>query len=120
MKKDVPLKLGSVYYKDTPSLSVFIPVIHNPDSIKLDSLYFKGQKATLKFEHSMYVANFEYSNKENRDVVMSHESYAEYGNQAPLRLVRSPIKLKQGEALVSYHVNKEPRYFIIEDISYKP
>lgn len=131
LQKSAPVSLGDVYCQKWVSgvqgggsgLNLFIPGSKEmPQSIQLDSVYFRGKGTKLEkvqLDNVMYVGRFDNDFNQKKDIVMSHDSEEEYGNQAPLLDTKIPFDLKNSECVVSYKEGTETKYFKIENITQK-
>lgn len=90
--------------------------IDNP-SVKLDSVYFRNTKTSLKknsmAESPMFIGVFTLPNTKH-DFVLHENPEKEYGN-TPLKL-NLPFSLKSNEAAVSYVYKKKQYYLKIENV----
>lgn len=124
MDNRLPLEIGDVYYQESideeskgnAGITIFIPVISNINNIKLDSIYFRGQQASLKLVDNVFVGQFESLDNQKQDIIMSNEPFAEYGNQAPKIASKRNLELGKDEALVSYNIGEKTNYFKIYNI----
>ncbi len=125
LQKNAPLELAQVYFQKWiagvegggSGLNIFIPVTDN--SIVLDSVYFRGKaaKLELKQQDSMfYVGRFISDLNTKKDIIMSNEPYAEYGNEMPKTSIKIPFELKENECVISYKEGKETKYFKVDNI----
>lgn len=90
----------------------------NPE-IKLDTVYFRNMKVSLKqnftSEKPHYVGSFTYS-KTKPDYILHENAINEYGNTSPNTTLKIPFKLKEDEAVVSYFYKEKIHYCKIENI----
>lgn len=120
-----PIRLGNVYYQewrstmnDTSSMmTLFIPVQSNNNQLVLDSVCFKNNRAQLQYVNdSLWVAYFKIQNRLKKDLVMSHEPFAEYGNKPPIYLNKWPFQIENNACVVSYQKEDHIKYFKISNI----
>lgn len=125
LQKTIPLEIGQVYYQDLISdikssgsgFDLFIPILSNPSNIMLDSVYFRGMQSQLKVTNkTLYVAHLRTIANQKKDVIMSSEPYAEYGNKVPELTKNPPFKLKYNECVISYKQGFKTKYFKIKGI----
>jgi hypothetical protein len=120
----LPMELGTVYFqessddesKENLGITIFVPVIANVNNLKLDSIYFRGQQASLKFDKNVFVGQFKPLDDYKADLIMSNEPYAEYGNKVPRIPSKRSLELGKHEALVSYVEGNKTNYFKISNI----
>ena len=119
LQVDVPFEIGQVYYQeDQLGVNLYIPIKSNPNNIKLDSVHFKGQQTKLESKNdTLFIANFNSIFSQKRNIIMSNEPYAEYGNQVPKLPARSPLKLKDTECVITYKKDATLKYFKISNIN---
>ena len=122
LQNSIPFEIGEAYYQYWVSgvkngdsgINLFIPILSNPNNIVLDSVYFRGQQSKLEIINNNFsVGRFQdYSNRK-KDIIMSSEPYAEYGNKTPDLPEKLPFKLKPNECVISYKQEHKTRYFKI-------
>lgn len=124
MATQLPMELGTVYFqessdyesKENLGITIFVPVIANVNNLKFDSIYFRGQQASLKFDKNVFVGQFKPLDDYKADLIMSNEPYAEYGNKVPRIATKRNLELGSYEALVSYIDGNKTNYFKISNI----
>ena len=101
-------------------INLFIPVAKSNKNSQLDSVYFRGKVAKLKFDsvNKQYYANFK--NAQKKDIILSSDPKKEYGNSVPQLPKKIPFELKESECVVSYIENKNTKYVKINNINEKP
>ncbi|MCF6295171.1 MAG: hypothetical protein L3J25_05730 [Flavobacteriaceae bacterium] len=125
LQEKAPIMMGKVYCQSWiagvegggSGLNIFILVTDN--SIVLDSVYFRGKaaKLELKQQDSMfYVGRFISGLNIKKDIIMSNEPYAEYGNEMPKTSIKIPFELKDDECVISYKEGKTTKYFKVDNI----
>lgn len=130
IQKSPPMPLDEVYFETTVTksgdsdLTLVIPVTNKDYSgITLDSVYFRNQYAKLvknTTESSLvYKGHFQKSIPATEDIIMSSDPLEEMKNVPPTIPKKMPFKLEPTEALVSYQVNGEVRYFKIGNLKEK-
>lgn len=121
-----PLKLGEVYYIETYDskkekvieLSLFIPIKSNLKEVVLDSVHFKKRQVKLDYiNDTLVVGRIQTVLNNPKDIIMSNEPYAEYGNKLPRVKNKSPFPLEANECIVSYIHNNQIKYFKISNIT---
>lgn len=125
LEKKLPMNFGEVYFQTWVAgtreggagINLFIPITKS-SNIQLDSVYFRGKRAKLKqgSDELAYVGRFKNRVKHNRDIIMSNEPGAEYGNKVPEVPEKIPFKLENDECVVSYVEEGKTKYFKISDI----
>lgn len=90
------------------------------EDIDLDSVYFRSKVAKLETtsDQNLFVGRFTSMSKQ--DIVLSNEPKAEFGNEAPKLLNKTPFQLKASECVISYRQNSTTRYFKVGGIKEKP
>ena len=125
LEKQAPLNIGEVYCQKWISgvegggsgLNIFIPT--RDTSIELDSVYFRGKATKLETKpqnKSLYIGRFVSNVNQKKDLIMSNEPYAEYGNKMPIKTQNIPFELKENECVISYKAGKTIKYFKIGNI----
>lgn len=126
MEEKSYIEIGKAYYQNWVSgipdggsgVNLYIPIIENPRLVELDSVYFRGRKSSLEMVNdNLSVARFNYYKK--KDMIMSNEPYAEYGNEAPKFPQKSKLDLKDDECVISYSENNKTEYLKLEGIAEK-
>ncbi|HEY5688943.1 MAG TPA: hypothetical protein VIS27_11625 [Yeosuana sp.] len=129
LQKSAPLQLGECYYQSWiagiegggSGIDIYIPIISNVNKIELDSIYFQGKGAKLEFKNdSLVVGRFITDLNKKRDLIMSNEPYAEYGNQVNQPSLKQWPALKNNQCVISYKEGSKTNYFMIDNISKKP
>ncbi len=124
-----PLKIGNVYYQSWiagiegggSGINLYIPIILNKNNIEMDSVYFQGKSAKLEFnDKSEAIGRFSTEINRKKDIIMSNEPYAEYGNQIKRTPLKTPFQLKDNQCVVSYKKGSEIKYFMVDSITKKP
>ncbi len=103
-----------------PGVKGLLINIHIDNSeIKLDTVYFRNMKVSLKqnftSEKPQYVGSFIYS-KTKPDYILHENAVNEYGNAPPNTTLKIPFKLKENEAVVSYFYKEKMHYCKIDNI----
>ncbi|MCB9425853.1 MAG: hypothetical protein H6584_02315 [Flavobacteriales bacterium] len=82
--------------------------------IVLKELYYKNKVATIESKNEkMYFAKLNY--QPIPSINMQREGKMEYGNSG-LKLTPPPIVLEENQALISYSVGNNIKYYIIKDV----
>ena len=125
LETKVPVTLGEVYYQDWVAgvdgggsgITVVIPVISNPKNIVLDSVHFRGRQTSLEYRNNaVYIGRFKADSSQKKDIIMSSDPYAEYGNKAPKIAKKSSFELNEDQCIVSYKIGNKVKYFKIDKI----
>jgi hypothetical protein len=120
-----PFIIGEVYYQDWVSgvigggsgTNIYIQMVSNPKQIELDSVYFHGKSAKLEyFDNTFLIGNFNSNTNSKKDMVMSNEPYAEYGNKIPELTKKIPFHLNDNQCIISYIEGHKIKYFKIDNI----
>jgi len=128
LETKVPLTIGDVYYQQWiagvqgggSGINIFIPIISNPKNIMLDSVYFQGKQAKLEYtNNNVFIGRFESEISQKKDIVMSSDPYAEYGNEVPKISKKPHLQLLEDECVVSYKIANKVKFFKIEKINKK-
>ncbi len=134
LQNSAPFKIGQVYYQywvagvkgGGSGVNLFIPIASNLKNITLDSVYFRGERSKLEStDQILFVGRFQTTTNQNKDIIMSSDPYAEYGNKVPERPKKAPFKIKDSECVVSYKQGNTLKYYKISNIikkdpEYKP
>lgn len=122
--ENAPIDIDQVYFQKWiagvegggSGLNIFIPAKETIP--KLDSVYFRGKGMNLEIEEngSLYIGRFKTGLNQKKDIVMSNDPNAEYGNKAPETLQKIPFTLKETECVISYQKDGKTMYFKIDDI----
>ena len=89
--------------------------IETNNSIKLDSVYFRNKKISLKERNSVYTATITHSNNRKKQII-HYNTKKEYGNKAPDVSVKIPFELKKNEAIVTFYIKNKEKLFKIENL----
>ena len=125
LQSEAPIAIGKVFYQKWiagiegggSGLNIFIPV--NDTSIALDSVFFRGKAAKLETksqDQSLYIGRFISQFNKRRDLIMSSDSIAEYGNKLPIVEQKIPFELQSNECVVSYIDGLKTKYFKINNV----
>ncbi len=128
LQKDMPLSIGKAYCQTWVAgvegggsgLNIYIPIATNPNKIVLDSVCFKGKSTKLELEGSMCIGRFKTDANKKKDLVMSNDPKAEYGNEAPNLPKKFPFQIEDNQCVVSYKDGKKTKYFKIDNVKTKP
>jgi hypothetical protein len=130
LQEKAPTNFGEVYCQTWVAgargggsgINIYIPV--KDLSVKLDSVYFRGKRAKLKFEsdnNNISVGRILTDlNNEKHDMMMSSDAKQEYGNKLPKIPEKIPFELQNNECVVSYIEDNTTKYFKIENVTEKP
>lgn len=90
-------------------------IIDNPE-IQLDSIYFRNNSAALKhvksFENLVFTGSFKTSITPH-DYILHSNPKQEFGNKPPVVVSKTPFKLTDNEAVVSYFYKNKINYYKI-------
>lgn len=123
-QNSAPFEIGEAYYQKWiagvkgggSGINIFIPIISNPNNVMLDSVYFRGKQSKIEtVNKTLFIGRFKTATNTKKDIVMSSEPYAEYGNKAPSFTKKSPFKLNDDECVVSYIINNKVKYLKISN-----
>ena len=85
-------------------------------NITFDSLYFRNNATKVEFkEASLIIANYSSSKNTNSDIILHLEPKKEFKNKIPVQ-EKIPFKLEDNEAILTYQVNGETKYYKIKEI----
>lgn len=128
LQKETPFTVDNCYFqkwvagvKDGGSGSNLFIILKEeiPDHIKLDSVYFMEKVSKLQVQSDnpkIYVGRFKSEINQKRDVIMSNDPNAEYGNELPFKKQTIPFELGDNECVISYSENNQIKYFKIENV----
>ena len=113
-----PAQFQQAYFiSNQNSVKLYIPVVTiQTKQVALDSVYFRGLKATLQEDAQnpgIYFAQF-YKGK--KDLVMSSDPKEEYFNKMPQKAEKVPFELQDDEAVIVFIQSKKTKYFKIAGI----
>ena len=125
IQEEAPLALGQVYCQSWiagiegggAGLNIYIPTVNS--SVELDSVYFRGKTAKLEIKslnQTIYIGRFISDLNKKKDIVMSSEPNAEYGNEMPKITQKVPFELKENECVISYKDGNTTKYFKIDNV----
>lgn len=125
LQDKAPAKFGQVYCQKWVAgiqgggagLNIFIPT--EDTSIILDSVYFRGKAAKLEVQYQkgkIFIGRFISDFNKKKDIIMSNEPKAEFGNEMPKVPQTIPFKLKDNECVISYKDGKTIKYFKIDNV----
>ncbi|MDD3721573.1 MAG: hypothetical protein PHW92_03660 [Lutibacter sp.] len=105
---------------DQPDLvETTIKVFIDNKEIKLDSVYFRNHKASLKHkesnENSLFTGSFTASTTLHNYILHS-DPKQEFGNKPPIIKTKLPFKLAENEAIVSYFYKDKINYCRILEV----
>jgi hypothetical protein len=123
--KNPPFKIESATYTNwvggVPGVSgkrVTIK-LSEKTNITFDSLFFQKRKTKIELIEAngvtVLIGHFSTSKAQARDLVLHVDSTKELKNKAP-KPDTFPFELKENEAIISYIVGNETRYYKIENI----
>ncbi|QXP71627.1 hypothetical protein H0I29_05970 [Polaribacter sp. R2A056_3_33] len=85
-------------------------------SITFDSLYFRNKATKVEIkEASLIIANYTTSKNKNLDVTLHLDPKKEFKNKLPVQK-KIPFELSKKEAVLSYQLNGETKYYKIKEI----
>ena len=125
LQVEAPITVGKVYCQQWVAgiqgggsgLNIFISI--GDTSILLDSVYFRGRAAKLETkpqDKALYIGRFISQLNQKRDIVMSSDATAEYGNKMPVTEKNIPFELKPDECVISYFDKKKIKYFKVTNV----
>lgn len=101
-------------------INIFIPVEAIPEkNIVMDSVYFRGRSAKLEMKpqnKTLFIGRFATNFNRPKDIIMSKDGKAEYGNTLPNTPEKMPFELENNECVVSYVDGDKKKYFKISDV----
>lgn len=115
------ITVGQVYFQKWVAgreeggsgINIFFPDLINKNNFTIDSVYFRNMVGKIMNGKASYFASLSASNK---DIIMSNEPNAEYGNTMPNNSEAFPFQLKDNECVISYIDGNEIKYYKIENI----
>ena len=120
-----PLEIGKAYYQNWiagiesggSGINLYIPITSNVKHLELDSVYFHNKVAKLELTNEkLAIAHFKTDSNQKKDIIMSNEPYAEYGNQVSEFDKKIPFELKDNQCVISYIEKGKTKYFRIDSI----
>ncbi len=130
LQEKVPFKIGNVYYQHWVAgiqgggsgVNIFIPIDNSDNTIQLDSVYFIGKVSKLESKPNtpdLFIGRFMSAANQKKDIIMSDEPNAEYGNELPEEIKKTPFELKPNECVISYVEDGKTKHFKITNITEK-
>ncbi|WCO01613.1 hypothetical protein [Psychroserpens ponticola] len=125
LQKNAPIEFGETYAQKWVAgvkgggsgITVYIPV--KDDSVVLDSVFFRGQKAKLEFKkgnQALYVGRFSTDFNKRNDIILSSEMKEESKNRLPKLKEKMPFKFNDDECIISYRKGNKTMYYKISNI----
>ncbi|UMB59797.1 hypothetical protein MHL31_12000 [Lutibacter sp. A80] len=116
--------INSAFYKNLDSRQpgvkgyIFQVDINNSNTV-LDSVYFRNASAKLEKDtttsKNSYVGTLMLPNR-MQDFILHSDSKKEFGNKLPEISKKSPFQLTENEAVISFTVNNEIKYYKIPEV----
>ncbi|MEC8723685.1 MAG: hypothetical protein VXX60_01590 [Bacteroidota bacterium] len=100
-------------------INVFIPY-RNLNSITLDSLHFRGQRAAVIFEGQNIIARFKTLQNQGAVVVLSSNPLMDAKNSLLPMAERSPFELDAADCVLSYTADNKRHYYKVEGLKERP
>ncbi|WP_452225508.1 hypothetical protein [Lacinutrix chionoecetis] len=94
-------------------ITLFFPNLINKNNYTLKQVYFRGMIGEIQIGKASYFASLK---SEKKDLIMSNEENAEYGNTLPNNSEPFPFKLKDTQCVISYEDNNTIKYIQIDGI----
>jgi len=128
LQKVAPAEFGEVYCQSWVAgiqgggsgINLFISTPSElPNTIQLDSVYFRGKVAKIQRKTSekvIYAAYFRTEFNQKTDIIMSANAQEEYGNTLPKKATKIPFELKDNECVISYKNGNKTQYYKIENV----
>lgn len=91
-------------------INIYFPELVNKNNYTIGNVYFRGMIGQIINGKASPFASLRFVNK---DIIMSSDANAEYGNDMPKVF---PFKLKDNECVISYNTGNEIKYYKIENI----
>lgn len=89
-----------------------------PSNVTLKNVYFGNNEADFNKNTSKnYMANF-YQKPNKKDLILDSDAKKEYGNETP-EIIKSKYALEQNEAVLTFEINQEIKFFKISKIKEK-
>ncbi len=127
LQEKAPVLLDQVYCQEWVAgiqgggsgLNIFIPV--KDKTVILDSVYFRGKAAKLEMSEVelLFIGRYKSAFNQSKDMVISSEPNAEYGNKLPEIVKKIPFDLKDDECVISYQEGKTTKYFKVRNVVQK-
>jgi len=115
------ITVGQVYFQkwvggreeSGSGINIFFPDLINKNNYAISNVYFRNMVGKIMNGKSSYFASL---NSASKDIIMSNEPNAEYGNTMPNISGKIQPQLKDNECVISYIVGSETKYCKIENI----
>ncbi|UNY99681.1 hypothetical protein MQE36_04870 [Zhouia spongiae] len=122
---EIPFRFGEIAIENwtrenskETGINLFFPLENDVDTV-IDSVHFRGRivhpEKIKRGSYVVYVARF-MNKQEPGDVIMHADPKKESINQPPVIIKRSPFELSPYEAVVSFMVNGETKYYKVSGI----
>ncbi len=127
MEKNPSFTLKNAYYQHWTAgiegggsgITVVFTVEKNPENVTFNQIYFKGMLQEITVNNNLYSANFKTSFNQRKDVIMSSEKNAEYGNSLPKKEIDFPFTIAKTDAVLVYTEATTKKYYTIKNIAKK-
>jgi len=115
------IQTGQVYFQKwvagrqeaDSGINIYFPNLTNKNNYPLKQVFFRGMIGEMRSGKASYFANLTYNKK---DIIMSNEPNAEYGNTLPNSSEDFPFTLKDNECIISYIDDGKIKYHKIGNI----
>ena len=84
-------------------------------TVVFDSLFFRKKSTKIEVRGTTLAAYFNTSNRAKYDVILNENPTKEINNKIP-KVDKFPFDLKENEAVISYKIGTETKFFKIENI----
>jgi hypothetical protein len=108
----------------TSGTNIQVIVNNSTAKVKPLAIYFKKKKENIAVKSSdegvVWIANFLNNKKKEvkKDLIMSDDTYAEYGNKAP-KIEKLPFTINKDDIILSYSLKGKVYYFKLENVEKK-
>lgn len=128
LQEKAPFAIKEVYFQKWVAgvkgggsgMNVYIVSKENiSNNIKLDSIYFREDKAKIEVdlsESNLFIGRFIFESNKKKDVIMSNDPNAEYGNVILKPKSKLPFNLEDNECVIRYTENEKIKYFKIQNV----
>ncbi|WP_299883765.1 hypothetical protein [uncultured Lacinutrix sp.] len=97
--------------------NVYFPNLINKSNYPVETVYFRNLTGRILVGKGAYFVTLK---DKTKDIIMSNEPNAEYGNTLPNNQDTFPFQLKDNECVISYIVNGETKYYKMNNLVEKP
>ena len=130
LETKAPLEFGEVYFKKKAQavkdletvITLYIPIKGENNTIKLDSVFFKGKSAKLiksSKDQNLYFGQFIVKPAYTENIILSSDISEEHKNKLPVKESKTPFELLPNQCVISFIEAGQTKYYKISNIKEK-